>query len=341
MNHKSCRATFGVVPVFFLLALGLGFVPATAAENQATGSGGEVWLISTRSAPRSGNVDEGTAKIHYWLLDDNNEWVLADADSFTKTASADVPVTLFIHGNRTGRNGAIRAGWSLYRRLMRDAQGRPFRFVIWSWPSDQVGQSNRDDVRVKACRSDVQGYYLANQLQQFDGNVPVNLVGYSFGARVITGALHMLGGGRVAGRGLDNPVPRQRPFRAVLVAAAVDSDWLLPGRRNGLALLQVDRMLVTRNQADPVLRWYPLMYHIGGPRAMGYIGPSVCCGGEVEVLDVTRAVGRNHEWACYAAVSQLLDEAASVDTPADEDADVAELAPEEPRARLLGGIAAK
>ena len=31
-------------------------------------------------------------------------------------------------------------------------------------------------------------------------------------------------------------------------------------------------MLVTRNTSDPVLRLYPMMYRVGGPPALGYVG---------------------------------------------------------------------
>ena len=44
---------------------------------------------------------------------------------------------------------------------------------------------------------------------------------------------------------------------------------LAPGGRHGLALSLVDRMLVTRNGCDRVLRWYPRMYGRGGPGGPG------------------------------------------------------------------------
>jgi hypothetical protein len=153
----------------------------------------------------------------------------------------------------------------------------------------------------------MQSYYLAECLRSIERQVPVSLIGYSFGARIITGALHLLAGGEVAGRSLPKRLaqaekgkPAEMTRRAVLVAAALDADWLLPGRRNGLALSQVNRLLITRNPCDRVLRWYPLMYGCRGPEAMGRVGPRCwCCAENVEVVNVSCAVGRAHDWASY------------------------------------------
>jgi hypothetical protein len=106
--------------------------------------------------------------------------------------------------------------------------------------------------------------------------------------------------------------PRAAPLRAVLVAAAEDYDWLLPGRAHGLALGQLDRALVTVNGNDPVLKRYPMMYSLGGPQALGYAGPACpsWLGQErhkLELLNVTCSVGNSHSWDCYVASPCVLD----------------------------------
>ncbi len=296
MNYrirKTLQAAAGAVALAMLLLAGVA-----AADDAA----GQVWLISTRRAPRSGRVESARGRIDYWRFRAQGEWLPADEDAFLQGDEKAAPTAIFIHGNRVDPDTAIRDGWRVYRCMKRHAAGRPFRLAIWSWPADRVPGRNRYDVQVKACRSDVQSYYLAECLQRLDPEVPVSLIGYSFGARVITGALHILAGGQVAGRSLPEPTGERRQIRAVLVAAALDADWLLPGRRNGLTLSQVDRMLVTRNARDPVLRWYRLTYGRGGPPAMGHVGPAWCGpAGNLEVLDVTCSVGRAHRWAWYMA----------------------------------------
>ncbi len=60
----------------------------------------------------------------------------------------------------------------------------------------------------------------------------------------------------------------------MLIAAALDSEWLLPGGRNGLAFHGIDELLITSNCLDPVLRLYPRMRAAIGPSALGFAGPA-------------------------------------------------------------------
>ena len=292
-----------------VVALATLFPPAAATADDSTGndSRADVWLISTRRAARCGQVDFAAEKIDFHQLGDDHRWQPADLDSFLRSDDPDVPTAVFVHGNRAGANAAIRDGEQVLRRMKRHAGQRSFRLAIWSWPSDRIAGRQRHDVRIKAAYSDVQAYYLAECLHRIEPEVSVGLVGYSFGARVITGALHMLGGGTVAGRGLseegfsEEQDAGRTPLRAMLVAAACDAGWLLPGHRHGLATSRVERIMVTRNGCDPVLRWYPRLYGRRGPQAMGYAG-AYCCGDSrerIEQLGVSCSVGRNHDWNCY------------------------------------------
>ncbi len=297
-----------IAPATLLLVLLARCMPATGDD-----SAGQVWLISTRRAVRCGSVDYGEQKIDFYRLGPDDKWLPENQDTFVETGRPAVPTTIFIHGNRVGPDAAVRDGWRVFRRMKQDAGGRAFRLVIWSWPSDRIAGRQRHDVRVKASYSDVQSYYLAECLHRIKPDVPVGLVGYSFGARIITGALHMLGGGAVACRRLgEREVAKERkagrtPLRAVLVAAAIDAGWLAPGCRNSLATSQVEEILVTRNRCDPVLRWYRMMYGLRGPQAAGYVG--AYCRGEscekIEQLDVTCSIGRVHDWACYVQAPPL------------------------------------
>jgi hypothetical protein len=276
----------------------------------ADAPGHDIWLISTRKAPSSNPVG-GEDRISYWRLNEERQWASSDEEAFLAADDPAAPTSVFIHGNRTDHNWAVRNGWGVYQKLKPLAGERPLRFVIWSWPANQIG-GVRQDVQVKARRSDVQAYYLAYLLRKINPDVPVSMIGYSFGARTITGALQLLGGGKFGGYrlpDLDAPVTRT-PVRAVLVAAAMPNYWLSPGRSNGLALGQADRVLVTRNRYDPVLQWYDRMYGRGGPQALGYTGPSSFSRlGEqrerVEVLGVERSVGNNHDWNGYLNASPL------------------------------------
>jgi hypothetical protein len=179
---------------------------------------------------------------------------------------------------------------------------RPVRFVIWSWPSSQI-KGQLKDVRAKAWRTDVEGYYLARFLAPIQPDVQVGLIGYSYGARIITGGLHLLGGGSLAGRAV---AAAERPqLRAALWAAALHNHWLVPGHYHGQALTAVDHCLITYNCGDPVLSRYRLLEKCGDPVALGYSGMyggnllPADVGRRVEQMDVTCIVGGTHAMQPY------------------------------------------
>jgi len=161
------------------------------------------------------------------------------------------------------------------------------------------------DVRQKAVYADAQCYYLARVLDRIDPDVSTGLVGFSYGARVITGALHLLAGGSLKGRALAEPTSADRiPYRAALLAPALDADSLVPGRRNGLALTQVERVLITVNRCDPILKLYPLVDKCNCHEAMGYTGPAGLnrlgpARELIELVDVSCTVDGRHGWRFY------------------------------------------
>jgi hypothetical protein len=281
-----------------LLGIALGAPLALGAEPLGQG---QLWLISTRLLPC---YDDAQAPV-YWKWS-GCDWVPADEAAYLAADDPAVPTTFYVHGNRSDAQDAVDSGWRVWCQLQ-TCTTRPFRLVIWSWPSDRI-RGALLDARVKACRSDVDSFYLARLLNRTHPQVPINLLGYSFGTRVVGGALQLAAGGSLCGQTIAAvPLPGRRPMRAMLLAAAEDSDWLLPGHRDGMATNQVDRVLITVNSRDPVLKRYPLLYHVGGPQALGFVGPedgSRC--GKLQVIDVTCAVGREHSWDGYFAATEFL-----------------------------------
>jgi hypothetical protein len=210
----------------------------------------------------------------------------------------------FVHGNRISRHAARRRGLAVYSALVQQAvDQRPIRFVIWSWPSDRICGPLKD-ARIKARRSDQAAYELACVLNGMDPHEPVSLLGFSFGARVITGALHLVAGGKFQRFALDRPVPRAQKLRAVLWTAAIDNDWLLPGRCHGKALSQVDRMLLLNNSCDRAMKWYPLLDRSRRRDALGRCGvASLASLGtdrfKIEQCDACCQLGRQHDMDRY------------------------------------------
>ena len=221
-----------------------------------------------------------------------------------------LPTVVYVHGNRINCGEDKSHGLTFYRSLAACKQGdSPLRYVIWSWPSEQI-RGPVKDYQVKAARTRQVGWQLAWAVDQLPEKSPLALVGYSFGARVVTGALHLLAGGEMDGLTLPETLhPRRPPMRAALVAAAVDADWLRPRGYHGRALEQVDELLLVNNQRDPAMRFYHLpMDHRARP--LGFSGPaSIASLGElasrVRSIDFTGAVGRHHALSKYLATSKL------------------------------------
>ena len=61
-------------------------------------------------------------------------------------------------------------------------------------------------------------------------------------------------------------------MRLVALAAAIDSHWLFPGCRHGMALTLVDQMLISYNPCDPVLKRYRWVAESRCQDALGYTG---------------------------------------------------------------------
>lgn len=259
----------------------------------------EVWLISTRhlgcpSPDKSSDVD---LHVEYYGGEDRG-WIESSFDEFLAGSDPAQPTMIYVHGNRIEWNDAIQRGWHVRNSVLGCSQVEPVRFVIWSWPSDKIHGQFRD-VRAKAARTNGEAYYLAWFVSQLDPTAPVNILGYSFGARVATGALHLLGGGELAGLTMPHgQVPR---IHVALLAAALHNYWLQPWACHGSALLRVDRLLVHYNSCDPYLKRYRFIEKHASPDALGYTGMRVddSQGAWIEQRDVCPIVGKSHAQANY------------------------------------------
>ena len=319
MTRSKCE--WRVVPFWGFLVLVASLVVSNAwAEPVARSDGleqtqlevpvsqaAEAWIVSTRCVPMSCPTGVGPESFCYRVSHDRcPDWELSDGETFFASADAHEPIVVFIHGNRTDSSDAVCDGWPVYQRLLTEAGGQPFRFVIWSWPAEQVRGGPRKDALVKAARSDVQSFYLAAWLDRLPSTVPVTLIGYSFGARIIGGALHLAEGGKLLGKTYGSSASDQmrRPVRVMLVASAIDCEWLLPGSRYGLAGQAVEQMLITRNCCDRVLRLYPRMRRCDSSSALGFAGPAAPTrlaesGLAFETVPVECPVGKDHDWFRY------------------------------------------
>lgn len=258
----------------------------------------QVWVISSRHLGCASNA--AAESLQTWQYE-KGSWQPRTIAEFYATDSADVVTTLYIHGNRISAGQANGDGLAVYFQLVGKFDHlRAVRFVIYTWPSDQI-KGQLKDVRVKADRADEEAFLVSRFLYKLNPDVPVGVVGYSYGARIILGGLHLLGGGAFCGRATEPG--KGQPIRVALWAAAEHNDWPLPGRTHGQALGMADQWLITINGCDPALARYHVVDKCAQPTALGYAG---LAGGlppdlarRVQLLNVSHIVGGTHDMQAY------------------------------------------
>ncbi len=266
-----------------------------------------LWLINTRhltSDACRANLDSLPLKICRLYCDGQTR--ASDSDQYLTTLQMDRPVVIYVHGNRMDPGDAIQRGLLIYRETTRyRCNAGPIDWVIWSWPSEKEG-GIVNDVREKADRTDAQGLYLAGLLRQHtERSIPTSLIGYSFGGRVITGALHALAGGSLARRTLPSDPVSGAPFDVGLVAPAIENDWMGINGYHGLATQNMDRLVLLYNHRDAVLKRYWIIDRIRGEVALGYSGPKTFAPRidgtplPVRSRDCSPAVGIKHDEEDY------------------------------------------
>jgi hypothetical protein len=268
----------------------------------------EIWLISTRclGCPMCDSPD-----LDAYRYTGNCEWESADLQACFANANPAASTVVWAHGNQIDAWGAQQRGLGVYRQLVTVADPRPMRFVIWSWPSEKI-KGPLNDIRTKAWRTDTDGYYLGWFLQRMHPQSDVGLIGFSYGARIVSGALHVLAGGELDGWALQTPAGAdRRPPRVALFAAAVHDYWLSPGAYHGLALQQVDRLILFNNSCDPVLSRYRFVSRGENPDAMGHSGVTWYSDpGEiadrVEQWDAACIVGKEHTLEPYICSPEIM-----------------------------------
>lgn len=282
------------------LILALAFVGAAKANDGrpccACGPGCiDFWMISTRGVPCCGDFASSVDRIAVFHCEPTG-WVRYSREQFLAATDSDVPVTFYVHGIFSDGDLALKQARDLFGKV--GAGLPPFRGVVWTWPSDFVkGVSVREQVERANAATQAQSFYLASFIDGLGERVPVSLVGHSLGCRTVAATLHGLAARQIAGQPLGEPAfAAPRPLQAALVAPAIEPFSLLPGGEYGSAINQVQRILITYNPNDRVLRLYEQLFD---RRAVGLRGlPLPAAGADVyaKVLQVnaTPAVGKRH-----------------------------------------------
>ena len=212
--------------------------------------------------------------MQYWRYEAGH-WAASNRDEFLSSPE-DLVTSFFVVGNDFSHSDTVKAGWSAYRGLIREAPDSPrLRFVIWSWPSDRLPGRRLNDAKAKLRERRPPliiwpGWSINFRTKcQFRCPVIALAPASSWAAwncwPAAALAVTVLRCARRGGRAI---------IDAVLIGAAIDNDDFLPGQRFGRSLSQVHQLLVFFNPADRALRFYRLLYgHRVQIEAAGLTGP--------------------------------------------------------------------
>lgn len=280
-----------------------------SAQASCIRAGDEVWVICTRQLTTEVCcADLNRPQFSVQRYNETAELIPATTDELLATIQSDPATTnvVYVHGNRFTHSDAIhRAGFVYGRISARRTTPQNIRFIVWSWPSEQVDGLLKD-ARAKADRTDSQGLYLAWLLREIAVSpAPLSLFGYSFGGRVVTGALHALAGGSLDGRSLPGASIRGLRTNVGLIAPAIHREWLLACDYHGLATKNMNRMVLMYNPRDVALRQYWLLDLTDIGLALGAVGPMRFGTRQdgtrlpVRAVNCSRTVGRQHDEIDY------------------------------------------
>jgi hypothetical protein len=244
--------------------------------GQARAQPPELWFISTRACSQVLGAEPGPS-LQVSRFDSQGHISRCDPGELHAAASGR-PVIFLIHGSYYTADMAITEGPIIRNNLAAHGALAPDALVVtFNWPSEFVYPNIIRDANDKARLAFVAGHHLARVLQGFPAGSRICLVGHSDGGLVALSALHLLAGGTLdtgeEATVLREPGPALR-LRAVVIAAAVDRDWLDPGRRLDHALGASEGVLCLFNPLDPILVIHPFGWYSDQRRALGKSGMS-------------------------------------------------------------------
>ncbi|MBI3863277.1 MAG: alpha/beta hydrolase [Planctomycetia bacterium] len=233
----------------------------------------DYWIVSSRGCDGATVPADACSCLSFFHRTSEQNLVREPGQAFLASVRPDRPVCFVVHGSYNRWRDVVAESRKIHHWLRCANRGNPLQVVFFTWPSDgNMPILLPVEIAILGRRSGAHGVYLAKLATQLPPTQQVCIVGHSHGARAAVAALHLLGGGALE-EGLVLPVGCTCPprLRAVLIAAAIDYDWLNPGQRYGQALVVPERVLLMRNSRDSWLTMYPARKW-SGERALGKDG---------------------------------------------------------------------
>ncbi|MDR2761627.1 MAG: alpha/beta hydrolase [Planctomycetaceae bacterium] len=252
----------------------------------------DVWFVDTRH------------KFEINQLDTNSKWTKSTLDEFIQTYNPNKPLIIVTHGYKMTYNEAKQFGIDFSKLTQNLGE---HRFLFWSWDSEKESCGIKYDAINAGKKADKEAKYLTDFLKQLKSGGKVSLIGFSYGARLISVSLQQLANEKSISDDSENKnnktdgketVPTLK-IRVVFLAAAVDQDQFGQNKKYGNLLSITDELLVNVNAADPALLLYPLLDGIGSPKAVGRRGINVAgipknLAEKIKSINVRPEIGVNH-----------------------------------------------
>ena len=272
--------------VLSLLFLSLFVMPTVAAvpsEHQ------DIWRVDLHSVAYLPADERHFSKLGYYRWE-NSRWMVSDAETFFATQQPEIPLIVFADGYSVTSSQVTQVGLGIVKNFDPD---KPCRVVFWDWYSDKGTCNIRRDIRGKLPIVYNTGVYLTLFLQKLNPQSKACLFGFSLGSRIICHAAETL-------RHNDQR-PEGLRLNLVLSGAATDQRWFSSGQRHSKIPEIVEKILVTYNSDDWVLRFYPLMYNFRNKApALGFKGLPIQhippkFRAQFENINVHRYIDREHQ----------------------------------------------
>jgi hypothetical protein len=267
----------------------------------------DYWIASSRGCSSHAAPCDPACCLSFFHRMSERSLIPERRETFLASVRSDRPVCFVVHGSYNWWGDVKTESRKIHRWIRSATPGTPLQVVFFTWPSDgNMPFIFPVDIAVLGRRSAAHSLYLASLITQLPAEQQVCILGHSHGARTTVAALHLLGGGALEGGQTLRPgFAVSQHLRAVLLAAAIDHDWLNPGQRYSQALAVPERVLLTRNPRDATLAIYPLRKGIG-ERALGRYGLGRddrfwldSMGSKVDELDASSFARWHHAFADY------------------------------------------
>ncbi len=239
----------------------------------------DFWIVSSRGCQQGLVRRSVCCRFDFARYDGQHRW--SDEREFLASMKPGIPVCIVVHGSFVRPVDVVPDSVNMYRWIRAAAPEQPLHVVFYTWPSGGITTLDPRnpastiipafDIVLLGGRAEFNGFYLGRLISKIPAHHRVSLFSHSHGVRVTASALHLIGGGKIAGRRLCACGHQGHRIRVVFAAAAIDHDWLNPGQRYGHAMYPTECLLNFKSRHDLALKIYPLQ-RLFARRALGRTG---------------------------------------------------------------------